>query len=121
MSWFNPQEQEERDYHPQNEFQLAYEWSKMNRKPDDAGKIQEAVAAGKFVIVEEGPDYCPVTDAVMGSRKYLASVHETREDAETALAGMFGEDGPDPDISVYILPHKPAPPYTPPGDDDIPF
>lgn len=118
MCW--EQYQEEMDYQmgAASELQNAYAMSMMNRKPDDSQKIEDALAAGKHVIVEEGPEYCPITDALMGSRKFLVSEHATREEAEAALAGM--EEG-DPDISVYIRPYKPAPPPPVYDRDEIPF
>jgi hypothetical protein len=102
------------------EQQNAFAWASMNRRGDDP-RINEALAAGKHVIVESGPEYCPYTDALMGSRKILVSVHETREAAEAALRGYQAEhEDPDPEIDVFILPYK-AVEYRYPTDDEIPF
>jgi hypothetical protein len=95
---------EELDYHPASEAENAYAWSRMNRKPDDAGKVAEAVAAGKFVVVVEVPDYCPFTDATMGMRMLLDSVHDTRGAAENAIAAQFSDDDYGGDEAVYVLP-----------------
>ena len=119
----NIQQQEQWDYEAgmDTEQRNAHAWASMNRKSDDAFKIKEAVAAGKHVIIEEGTDYCPYTDAIMGSRRYLVSVHETREEAEAALK-QAAQDDPDPEINVYILPYKPVPVPPPAYDrDEIPF
>lgn len=118
----NLHEIEERDYHPASELENAYAWSGMNRKPDDAGKINAAVAAGKFVVVEEGPEYCPSTDALLGSRKFLVSVHDSRADAEAALAAA--ESYCD-EVGLYVLPRRPWPivavNHAPLTDADLPF
>lgn len=122
--WGSIQEQEERDYQmgAASELQNAYAWSIMNRKPDDSGKINAALEAGKHVIIEEGTEYCPSTDAIMGSRKYLIGEYESREAAEAAMHKKYdGQDDHDGDISVYILPHPSRPAYVPPTDEEIPF
>ena len=119
----NIQEREEMDYRAgaATDMQNALAWSMMNRKGDDPA-IAEALAAGRFVVVAEGVEYCPLTDAIMGSRALLHSTHATRADAESAVHGAMGPD-PDYEIRVYILPRKPIAPApvraTDPADDDV--
>lgn len=112
--WHSIQEQEDHDYQMgvASDAQNAYAWNSMNRKGDDPN-INKEIAQGHFVIVAEGPEYCPSTDAVLGSRKILLSTHKTRDEATTALHAI---DDPDPDLSIYILP--PTPTY---NQDEIPF
>lgn len=40
---------------------------------------------GRFVVVEEFPMYCQITDALIGSGKRILSHHATREEAMQAL------------------------------------
>lgn len=119
--WGNVQQVEQMDYEVgmATEHQNAFAWAGMNRKGDDI-RISEALAAGKHVIVEEGTEYCPYTDGILGSRKFLISVHENREDAETGLQ-QYAVEHPDydPEIGVFILPYK-AVEYAP-LDCEIPF
>ena len=103
-----------------NEFQNAFAWNRMNRKPDDTHLINQAIAQGKFVVVTEGTEYCPSTDAIMGTRKCLSATLDTREEAVKWLEeNDFKEHD---DLSMYILPRPPVivEPYVS-CDDDIPF
>ena len=116
------QEQEERDFHPDSDLQNAFAWSSMNRQPDDSAKIAAAVAAGKFVVVLESPEYCPSTDAIMGCRKTVLSTHNSRQEADRALDAE-SRDLPE-DMAAYVLPHQPVsvvPEYAPLTDTDVPF
>ena len=118
----NIQEQEEIDYQmgAASELQNAYAWSRMNRRGDDP-QINRELAAGRFIVVEEGLEFCPSTDATMGTRKFLASSHPTRQEAEAALASLPGGDD---EHWTYILPRPAAPPppaCEPLADGDIPF
>jgi hypothetical protein len=121
MKMWSVQQQEEYDYQmgAASDAENALAWNRMNMKPDDSGKIAEAVAAGKFVVVLEGTAYCPSTDAIMGSRKFLHSAHDTRAEAQAAILAMDDMD----DISVYVRPSPKSPviPYVPSTNDDIPF
>lgn len=115
------QQQEEYDYQMgmASEAENAFAWNRMNMKPDDSAKIQEAIDAGKFAVVLDGPVYCPSTDAIMGSQRFLDSVHDTRAAAEAKAYDLGDMD----EIDVYVLPRadRPATPYVPLTDDDIPF
>lgn len=96
------QEQEGLDYQmgAASEYQNAFAWSRMNRKPDDSDKINKAIQEGKYVVVSESPEYCPSTDASMGTRRDLCSVHDDRESAERAASLVQRT----PDDWVYVLP-----------------
>jgi hypothetical protein len=119
---WNFQEQEERDYYPQSDLQLAYEWSRRTREPDDP-RIQEALDAGKFVVVAAHTQYCRSTDAILGSRKDLVAACDTREQAADVCRAMHDKLGDgDEDLSIFVLPLAPRPILTdPPGDWETPF
>ena len=99
----NIQEQEERDFHPMTDAQNAYAWSQANRRPDHP-KIADHVAAGRFVVVHEVNQYCPSTDAYIGTRRLFGSSHVTRAEAVAALASCIQSYGYDEDVRSYILP-----------------
>jgi hypothetical protein len=117
----NIQEQEEIDYQIgcASELQNALVWSRMNRRPDDSRRIEDAVKAGRFVIVLEMTEYCPSTDAIMGSIRLALSTHDTREHA---IAAMTGEE-PTNEFNIYILPRLKnlATPVQTTDNNEIPF
>lgn len=119
MFW-NAQEQEERDYHPQSELQNL---GMMNRKPDDTAKIQKAIQEGKHVVIEAQTEFCPYTDAILGNRQLLVSIHDTRDEAQQALDKLHppDQDNPDPDINAFIRPYPPVTTQQPYNRDEIPF
>ena len=88
------QEQEELDHEVgafKNEFQAAYSLSQLSRKPDHKARIAELQAQGKFIVVFEITEYCPHTDAILGARHTIVSVHDTQEAAQAALP-TFADD-----------------------------
>src|ERR1700760_2282455 len=90
-----------------SEQQNALAWSQMNRKSDDSLKISEALERGLFVVILDGPEYCPLTDALMGCRRYIInSTHNTREEADDILRTLGDMD----DVLAYVLPRKTIPP-----------
>ena len=115
----NIQEQEEADYNIGNatEQQNAFAWASMNRKPQDP-RINQELQNGRFVIVYQSPEYCPYTDACMGSRKFFGSAHDTREDAETALKNDELWHRRDHEIDILILPPPKPTPATASADND---
>lgn len=102
-----------------SELQNAYALSMMERKPDDTAKINILVAAGRFVVVEQYPIYCPRTDAGMGIRKHCVGDYATRAEAELAAGAMMV----DPDSNIGVLPYLPIqiPASEPIGADETPF
>ena len=83
---FNIQEQEERDYNPQSDWQNAFDWSRMNRRPNDP-RIAQELAKGRIVVVICSLEFCPSTDACMGEREDFHSAYFTPEAAiQTAEA-----------------------------------
>jgi hypothetical protein len=104
-----------------SEQENALAWSRMNRRPDDSGKIDAEVSKGNFVVVLDGPEYCPSTDALMGSRKVLHSTHKSREAASLVLNGLGDMD----EVQAYILPRPVVKPLSVEArqimDDEIPF
>jgi len=105
------------------EYRNMYAIERATMKPDDSERIAELVESGKFVVVAEVTEYGPVTDAIIGSRLFVDSIHDTREAAEAAMAGMTPEDF-DYETSYHVEP-KPVVErkrYVPEfGEDDIPF
>jgi hypothetical protein len=79
----NVQEMEERDFEMgrATELQNAYAFSVMVRRPDDSVKIRELVAVGRYVVVADVLEYCPLTDASMGSRRVLVGDFATYDEA----------------------------------------
>ena len=64
----------------QNAFKASRSFWLANRKPHT--RIAAALEAGRFVVVEEYPVYCPHTDAIMGSEEAFIADFETRDEAE---------------------------------------
>jgi hypothetical protein len=98
----NIQEREEREYNPAGDLENAYAWNCMNRRQDDAGRVAGLIDEGKFVIVRYSLDYCPSTDACMGERCTLESVHDSRSEAEAWLTDYV--DSEYGEIRWQILP-----------------
>lgn len=83
---WNEWEEREAEYNSfQNEQQAAFTHFLLTRTPrgDDA-KINELVAAGRFVVFDEQLIFCSFTDAVAGSERGYLSDWGTREEAEKA-------------------------------------
>lgn len=117
----NIQEREEIDYRIgcATELQNSYAASRLEREPDDTAKIRDLVAAGKFVLVAEVPDYCPRTDAAMGSRCWIASIHDHRVEAMGAHERLPIDEY---DETCYRI--EPRAPYSQPFSEvsnEIPF
>lgn len=101
MNWI--QEQEERDYNPRSDLENLYEQSRRETQLNDP-KIAEALDRGKHVVVTSAPAYCPWTDAILGEKTYFESEHDSREEAQQAVAKVF-EDDPDwgmGEIGIYV-------------------
>lgn len=102
-----------------NEHQAAFTNFLLTRTPrgDDA-KINELVAAGRFVVFDEQLIFCSYTDAPAGSERGYLSDWGTREEAEkAAIAQAEHCEG------IDILPRKTRcldiTPYV--DDGSIPF
>lgn len=68
-----------------NEFEAAYDLSRREYDPaDELDMILGHVEAGKYVVVVEHEVCCKFTDALLGREQYIASVHDTRAEAEAA-------------------------------------
>ena len=110
-----------------HEMRMAYEASRREYVRDDDSKEALALTrAGKFVIVDEGPVFCPRTDAIMTSEIYIRYVYNTLEEAE-ALLKVLNYAIIDDYVSVYLFddPENPRPrkdvPAFDDSDDDCPF
>lgn len=73
------------------------------RNHEAADRISAAIAAGLFVLVEEGPMYCRATDALAGTVTALISEHVTREEAEAA---QVLRDRYDTEVRLTVLPAR---------------
>lgn len=78
--------------------------------------LQELLDKGRYVLLLDGPRYCPSTDALIGSTTKIIGDYNTREEAEKALA----EQEQDPDLYYRIRPEKPKPPVVY-NNDELPF
>lgn len=114
----NIQELEEIQYNwgRATEHQNAYALSSMERRLDDP-KIAEELAKGRFVVVDEIEQFCPITDAILPSYQVFVSAWDDRESAEAEVARIMWEGR---DIGVLPIPLPEPIPYSPPGDD-VPF
>lgn len=100
------------------EHQNAFALAQLTRRPDDSARIRELVGQGRFCVVEIGPEYCPYTDGILGSRRILVGDFATREEAGRAAAA--NEVPPDIDCVVEPFAVVPIVPkvYT---ENEIPF
>lgn len=121
MSQYEEQERYDEWMAYRNELQAGLEWSRANRKPDDSGSIDLALLGGYYCVVSEGVEYCPVTDASMGTRRVLVSTHLSREEAEAAAFREGEHDGDD--CWTYVLPlvHRPLASLPMADDNSLPF
>lgn len=133
---FNIQEQEERDFNlgRQNSLQQAFadsqqQWNANDDRAADHKALADLRAAGRFVLINSYPVFCPHTDAIMGSHFQIASDHATLEEARAAMSAREwdGEDQPEikePTTPEYLA-AKQAAQRTQDGpaidDKDIPF
>jgi hypothetical protein len=67
-----------------HEFQAAFALSEREREPDDRAAVRDIVAAGRFAVVLNTPEFCRFTDALLGNVTTLVSSHDTRAEAEAA-------------------------------------
>jgi hypothetical protein len=115
---------EEMDYGWESEAQRLFALSRMEREPDDSGKINKLVAKGWFVVAHRVAEYCPRTDAPMGESLQFVASYSRREFAE-AHAQRLEESEPytGGDYQVCVLPLQPyrEPFVSTVSDDEIPF
>lgn len=101
------QEQEHWDYETgaaRNDLQLdlqvsQQEWRQNPHRGEEAKRIHQLRADGKFVVVSEEPVYCPRTDAIMGSQTILIASADTHDEADK-LACEAAESDPECRVSV---------------------
>jgi hypothetical protein len=106
----------------QNESQAAFDASRRERKPDDTGKIDGLVEAGRHVVFFTYPTYCPRTDALMGMATKLVSDHATLAEAEAALAPFLTEEDYTSDMQYGIMSKQERTVVAAPVDEDeVPF
>ena len=119
----NIQEQEERDYNPQDPHQIAYQVSSMRFNDEDSktqAEIDALVESGRFVVVSTYPAHCPITDAVLPHcHEAVVNHFDSREEAEACLGGLELHG----DEDAYVVPREPKPePKADPVDyDEVPF
>jgi hypothetical protein len=102
-----------------NELAAAYDLSRREtRLVVDAIAIEEALAAGYIVLVNEWTSYCRFTDAIIGFNRELEAVYHTVADIPENLE-LFGDDEGGRRL---IFPRKEEPEPVPMlADEDIPF
>ena len=88
----------------------------------DAGKIADALAEGKFVLVEDVPYHCKATDAFAGTIRSFRAAFDSRGEAEAAGLAVYAKCGNDPDVLLSVLPVVvPANLPFPDEADEVPF
>lgn len=122
----NVQEQEERDFYPENWQQAAFNESMAFRKPDDSEEAENLRKCGRFVLVLDSTEFCPVTDAIMGRRRRIKGDFDTLLEAEQDKAMLAEDYGDNEDIRLTILIPDPQDydlRLPPPDDEDqvVPF
>lgn len=85
-----------------NESQIAFAQSQREGFDTQVGEIEALVAKGKFVLVLSMVRYCRRTDALLGTSHHIVSTHETREEAEFALA-QENDDNDETYVSVWPM------------------
>jgi len=94
------------------------------KNSDASVKIADALAAGRFVVVCEGPALCRSTDALAGSRRSHQADFATRAEADAAVLAAYGDFATYcGDERYYVLPELPrvVAPVAPVEDDGVPF
>lgn len=107
-----------------NEFEAAYELSRIGLPADDRAEIARLLATGHYIVTASHPVYCKFTDALIGERVTLVSFHATRVDADSMGAHYADMWGTDSDLRVDVLPRvlvAPARPLDPTDSEEIPF
>ena len=103
----------------------AYRWSATNRRPDDGAKIADLVAAGRWVVVAWSVEYCPATDASLGTRRDYVSDFPTYAEAAAECARLCDAvEFCDGDFGYAVEPRPvPPAPVVPAADvdSDVPF
>lgn len=109
-----------------SEFENAIAISRMEwqeKESKERTKIDELVAAGRFVVVSTYPAYCPRTDAIIGEYLSLIADFPTREEA-FECAGRESEKITSSEEQIKVLPFIPSPApvsVSVPDDNEIPF
>ena len=109
-----------------NESQRAFAHSRNTIEiRNDRNKINALVAAGRFVVANHYPAFCPHTDAILGEATVIVSDHATREEANAAFDLLAADADSDFYYSVepFERPAAPAVHYTSAVDltDECPF
>lgn len=101
-----------------NDFQAAAAISRLELPPDDRGKIDSLLAAGRWCVVEEATAYCQYTDAIIGSRKYLIADFATEGEALGHYKGL-DHTHYDGEIDCQVV--GPPRPEQPHNYEELPF
>ena len=102
----NIQEREEREFHHTSQLEILRDYAYRTQYEQDQRvlrRIELAMGAGKFAAICAGPDYCQLTDAILGERQHLVGIFDTREEAEAViLANTYEQD----ECRYWVLPHQ---------------
>src|SRR5436305_13228702 len=90
-----------------NEYQRVFAQSQSRNAQitDDRGLVQQFVAAGLHVVVQQVERYCPITDATTGYSEYLVSAHRLKSEALAVVStveyneelGLYSPREPEPE------------------------
>ena len=106
-----------------NDYQRAFAVSHMRRKPRTNGRAaaETLVAQGLFVAVEFSPEYCSITDGLLGEVCTLVAHGLTREEVVARLSDLRPlEELGDSRFEIWPQVKAPALPVAP-ETNDIPF
>lgn len=110
---FNSMEEHYMDsFNSNNEFENAYQLSKLEANLNEhEEEIKKHLKNGKYLIIEEQDCYCSFTDAIIGVKRYITGIYDSRKEAENELNDF-----------CYIIPAEINIPINRPiNNDDIPF
>jgi hypothetical protein len=102
-----------------NDFQRALAVSHSRRAPSQRGQAEALVAAGFAVVVERRPEYCGITDAILGESLTIAGHFKTRAEASAHAEASHCDFG---DSTFEVWPREvPFLPREVVTSDDLPF
>lgn len=105
-----------------SELYQAFQWSNANHFPAQVGQAQidRLVAVGLCAVVEEIPQYCPITDAQLHNpARRIVSIHASRDQAQDEAAERAQADWEGCGDNGYVVyPREPRPWIAFPRDTD---
>jgi hypothetical protein len=125
MMYYDPAYQEHLDHEmgrmTDEQNAIALSRSRMNLCRDES-KITEALKAGKSCLVSEWPEYCPMTDAVIGNNVCLVRTFDDPVEAARKIAEILLDRYCDEERYYLRYPVGVEPEPLPElSDEEIPF